>query len=45
MMNDLNPIEDFNNSNDSNKTKRKKKVLAGGLLITVGIILSISFIF
>ena len=44
MMNDLNPIEDFNNSNDSNKTKRKKKVLAGGLLITVGIILSISFI-
>ena len=44
MMNDLNPIEDLNNSNDSDKTKRKQKVLVGGLLITVGIILSISFI-
>ena len=43
-MNDLNPIEDFNNSADSEKEKRKQKVLIGGLLITIGIILSISFI-
>ena len=44
MMNDLNPVEDFNNSDASDKTKRKQKVLIGGLLITIGIILSISFI-
>ena len=44
MMNDLNPFEDLNNSDDSIKTKRKQKVLIGSLLITIGIILFISFI-
>ena len=41
-MNDLNPIDDLNNSDDSSKTKQK--VLIGNLLITIGIILFISFI-
>jgi len=43
-MNDLNPIDDPNNSDDSSKTKKKQKVLIGSLLITIGIILFISFI-
>ena len=43
-MNDLNPIDDLNNSDDSSKTKKKQKVLIGSLLITIGVILFISFI-
>ena len=43
-MNDLNPIDDPNNSDDSSKTKKKQKVLIGSLLITIGVILFISFI-
>ena len=43
-MNNLNPSEDFNTNNNLKKTKRKQKVLIGGLLISIGVILSISFI-
>ena len=43
-MNDLNPIEDLNNNDDSSKRNRKQKVLIGSFLITISIILFISFI-
>ena len=43
-MNDLNPIEDLNNNDNSSKRNRKQKVLIGSFLITISIILFISFI-